>query len=600
MNRGLRIIACLLALCLHDAAPVAGQTPRIGGPSMPTAVQAMIPCMGLTAPDQGQTTSAVGQATPTGQTTPMPAKQGATQPKREFRGGWIQVVNGQLQGLTTAEAQARLLAQVDALRAAGCNAVVFQVRPACDALYASALEPWSRYLTGTQGQAPTPYWDPLAFMVTACHERGMELHAWINPYRALTSLGHGLAAGHVAKEHPDWTVTYGNQLLLDPALAECRDHICRVVQDIVSRYDVDGIHLDDYFYPYPTAGTEYPDSASYARYGQGFASRADWRRDNVNRLIRQLHQTVRSTKPWVKLGVSPFGIYRNAGSDPDGSATQGLQDYDDLYADVLLWVKQGWVDYLIPQIYWQIGHPVADYATLVDWWARHAGGRPLYIGQSVMNTVQNADPDNPQSHQLRHKMRLQRAYPRQIQGSCQWYAAALADNPGNYRDVLAQEYHRYPALQPLYAHIDSIAPGRVSRLKATWTAEGYCLTWQAPRLPRSKSRSKSTTQGRARDGVHASPEGSNAQNPQQGPAALPLLTDEEKDLELSRATQYVVYRFDRQEPIRLDDPSHIVAITRQTQLLLPYQDGRTTWRYVVTALDRLHNESLPVTRRVKL
>ena len=562
---------------------------------MPTTVQAMIPCMGLEAPDQGQTTSAVGQ-TPTGRTAPMPAKQGATQPKREFRGGWIQVVNGQLQGLTTAEAQARLLAQVDALHAAGCNAVVFQVRPACDALYASALEPWSRYLTCTQGQAPTPYWDPLAFMVAACHERGMELHAWINPYRALTSLGHGLAAGHVAKEHPDWTVTYGNQLLLDPALEECRDHICRVVQDIVSRYDVDGIHLDDYFYPYPTAGTEYPDSASYARYGQGFASRADWRRDNVNRLIRQLHQTVRSTKPWVKLGVSPFGIYRNNAdgkNNKNGSKTAGLQNYDDLYADVLLWARQGWVDYLIPQIYWAIGHPAADYATLVDWWAQHTGGRPVYIGQSVMNTVQNADPDNPQSHQLRHKMRLQRAYPRQIQGSCQWYAAALADNPGNYRDALAREYHRYPALQPTYPQMDSIAPGRVTRLKAGWTADGYLLTWTVPRTPSAKGATRRT--------AHTQTAG-NGQAAASSQAITPTapLTEQEKRAELDRAVQYVVYRFGPKETVRLDDPSHIVAITRNTRLLLPYQDGRTTWRYVVTALDRLQNESLPTSRKVKL
>ena len=300
------------------------------------------------------------------------------------------------------------------------------MRPEADALYASQLEPWSRFLTGVQGQAPDPYWDPMQFMIEECHKRGMEFHAWINPYRVKTSLKNQLAPTHVYNIHPEWFVTYGDQMYFDPALPESRRHICMVITDILSRYDVDAIHMDDYFYPYPQKGLDFPDDASFARYGGGFSSKADWRRSNVNVLIKKIHETVRELKPWVKFGVSPFGIYRNERTDPLGSKTNGLQNYDDLYADVLLWAREGWIDYNIPQIYWQVGHPVADYETLVKWWAKNTENRPLFIGQSVMNTVQNADPQNPSMNQLPRKMALQRAY-QTIGGSCQWPASAVVE-----------------------------------------------------------------------------------------------------------------------------------------------------------------------------
>ena len=252
-----------------------------------------------------------------------------------------------------------LINQLNSLQGAGINAIIFQVRPEADALYASQYEPWSRFLTGVQGKVPEPYWDPMQFMIEECHKRGMEFHAWINPYRVKTSLKNELSPIHIYNSHPEWFVTYGDQLYFDPALPESRNHICKVVTDIVSRYDVDAIHMDDYFYPYPIKGKDFPDDASFARYGGGFSNKADWRRSNVNILIQKIHETVRGLKPWVKFGVSPFGIYRNQKSDPLGSDTNGLQNYDDLYADVLLWARKGWVDYNIPQIYWQIGHPLS-------------------------------------------------------------------------------------------------------------------------------------------------------------------------------------------------------------------------------------------------
>ena len=343
---------------------------------------------------------------------------GSAYPKREFRAAWIQSVNGQFRGMPTEKLKQNLIGQLNSLQKARINAIIFQVRPEADALYASRLEPWSRFLTGVQGKAPEPYWDPMQFMIDECHKRGMEFHAWINPYRTKTTLKSELAPNHVYNIHPEWFVTYGDQLYFDPALPESRRHICMVVSDIVSRYDVDAIHMDDYFYPYPIKGKDFPDDASFARFGGGFSNKGDWRRSNVNVLIKKLHETIREIKPWVKFGVSPFGIYRNESSDPLGSKTKGLQNYDDLYADVLLWAREGWIDYNIPQIYWHIGHPVADYETLVKWWARNTENRPLFIGQSVMNTVQNADPKNPSINQLPRKMALQRAY-QTIGGSCQ-------------------------------------------------------------------------------------------------------------------------------------------------------------------------------------
>ena len=480
-------------------------------------------------------------------------QQQSPYPKREFRGAWIQAVNGQFRGIPTEKLKQTLIDQLNSLQGAGINAIIFQVRPEADALYASQLEPWSRFLTGVQGQAPSPYWDPMQFMIDECHKRGMEFHAWINPYRVKTSLKSELSPNHLYNIHPEWFVTYNNQLFFDPALPESRRHICMVVADIVSRYDVDAIHMDDYFYPYPAKGMDFPDDASFARYGGGFTNRADWRRSNVNILIQKIHETIRGLKPWVKFGISPFGIYRNEKNDPLGSKTNGLQNYDDLYADVLLWARNGWVDYNIPQIYWQIGHPAADYETLVKWWAKNTENRPLFIGQSVMNTIQNADPKNPSMNQLPRKMALERAY-QTIGGSCQWPASAVVENAGKYRDALVQEYHKYPALVPVFDFMDDKAPGKVRKVKKVWTEDGYMLFWTPPKA---------------------------------------------KD-EMDRAVQYVVYRFGDKEKVNIDDASHIVAVTRNNFYKLPYKDGKNKYRYVVTTLDRLHNESKSVSKKVKL
>lgn len=476
-------------------------------------------------------------------------------PKREFRGAWIQIINGQFEGMSRDQMQANLTHQLNVLQQCGINAIMFQVRGEADAMYPSPYEPWSRFLTGRQGTAPNPYWDPLAWMITECHKRGMELHAWINPFRAKTKGTKELALNHPYVKHPERFFEYDGLYLFDPGLNENRRYICQIAADIVRRYDVDGIHMDDYFYPYPVAGMTIPDQATYITHKNGIDNVDDWRRYNVNLFMEMMHDSIRAVKPWVKFGVSPFGIYHNVqpGSNIPGSNTRGLQNYDNLYADVLYWINKGWVDYNIPQIYWEIGHKAADYEELIKWWSRFAGGRPLFIGQDVERTVRAADLKNPQRNQMSAKFGLQRSL-RGIQGSCLWYSAAVVRNEGNYATALQKNYHRTPALQPLFPFIDDEAPGKPRKLKTMWMPNGYYLFWTAPK----------GTQ------------------------------------EMDVARNYVVYRFEQGERIDLFNPEHIVAITPQTFYRLPYENGRKKAGYVVTALDRLQNESKAVKKKVKL
>ena len=385
------------------------------------------------------------------------APSGNAYPKREFRAAWIQAVNGQFRGIPTEKLKQTLVGQLNSLQGAGINAIIFQVRPEADALYASQHEPWSRFLTGTQGQMPSPMWDPMQFMIEECHKRNMEFHAWLNPYRASTAGNTRFADSHIYNKHPEWFVTYNKQILFDPGLPESRQFICRVVRDIVSRYDIDAIHMDDYFYPYPVAGMPFPDDKSFQKYGlnKGYkvSQRAEWRRENVNKLIREIKRTILLSKPWVRFGISPFGIYRNKKSTPDGSGsnTNGLQNYDDLYADVARWVKEGWIDYNIPQIYWEIGHPAADYITLIQWWNKNATreGTHLYIGQNVARTMK--------ADQLTRKMLYERSLSK-VKGNCFWPANEILWNNKGVADSLKQNYHRYPALIPAYTHLHNRAP----------------------------------------------------------------------------------------------------------------------------------------------
>lgn len=471
-------------------------------------------------------------------------------PKREFRGAWIQAVNGQFKGMSEAEMKKYLVDMLDNLQKVNVNAVIFQVRVEGDALYESRFEPWSRFLTGVQGKSPG--WDPLAFMVDECHKRNMELHAWINPYRALTKSTKSVATNHPSARRPADFVKYDGMLFFNPALQSNRDHICGIVRDILYRYDVDGLHIDDYFYPYPAAGKEFDDDEHFKK--SEATDKKTWRRENVNHLIYQLHRTVREVKPWVKFGVSPFGIYRNGKSWEFGSKTNGLQCYDDLYADVLYWIEQGWIDYCIPQVYWEIGHKAADYEELVQWWAKHATNRPLYIGQDVQRTVKAKDAGSSTGNQQVEKYELQRAQAN-VQGSCFWDAKSAADNVDGYRDYLANGIYRYPALMPACNFMDNKAPDKVKGVGLVEDGNSNVLVWV-------------------------------------------LNKKSDKDV-MNAPHRFVVYCFDKNEKVNLNDPTKIMTITSKPFYKLP-KDMKGKYTFVVTVLDRVQNESKGVKCKVEL
>lgn len=460
-------------------------------------------------------------------------------PKREFRGGWMHTVyQGQYAQKGSHELQEYLKDQLDKLKAAGVNAVLFQVRPSADTFYPSKLEPWSRFIT-KNGNAPSPYWDPLQFMIDESHKRGMELHAWLNPYRVTTSPDEKLAPAHIYHKEPWRFVTYkgDNKMYFDPGLPENRLFIEDVVMDIVTRYDVDGIHFDDYFYPYPAKGIDFPDQASYAKYGNGMAL-GDWRRKNVDLLIEEIHNKIAASKPWVRFGVSPFGIWRNKKTDPRGSDTNGLQNYDALYADVLLWSEKGWIDYLLPQLYWELEHKAASTAVLADWWNENAGPRHMYYGQDVNNIMKHKDlAPSTENTQLRHKVQLSRSLPN-VQGNCWWPAYAITANQGGVADSLANDLQSTIALVPEYPWISNNRPKSVVNAKYT---KGE-ISWEVAPAKNSAD----------------------------------------------DAVKYVVYRFDKDVKPDFKNPAAIEAVTWQNNY-----KPTTSGDYYITALSRVNNESLP-------
>ncbi|MCB5170278.1 family 10 glycosylhydrolase [Streptomyces bambusae] len=314
----------------------------------------------------------------------------------EFRGMWIASVLNvdwpSRTGLSAARQRAELTALLDTAVKRRLNAVVLQVRPTADALWPSEFEPWSQWLTGVQGRDPG--WDPLGTAVAEAHARGLELHAWFNPYRVANHTDPSrLVSWHPARRRPDWTVAYGGKLCYNPGLPEVRAFVQDAMLDAVERYPVDAVHWDDYFYPYPVAGQTFDDEDAYREYGGAFESRAAWRRHNTDALVEEMSWRIAQVRPGTRFGISPFGIWRNKGDDPEGSDTTGLSAYDELHADTRRWVREGWLDYVTPQVYWHIGNRAADYAVLVPWWARTVRGTgvDLYVGEALYRS----DPDSP-------------------------------------------------------------------------------------------------------------------------------------------------------------------------------------------------------------
>jgi uncharacterized lipoprotein YddW (UPF0748 family) len=336
------------------------------------------------------------------------------------------------------------------------NAVIVQVRPAADAFYPSVYEPWSQWLTGKQGRTPFPYYDPLQFMIEETHKRGMEFHAWCNPYRAVYEIARSsVSPGHITHVHPEWFLSYGGTRYFDPGNKEVQRYVLQVIRDIVHRYDIDAIHFDDYFYPYRIAGLDFPDDASYLKYGNGM-SREDWRRSNVDSIILALGKMIREEKEYCKFGISPFGVWRNRARDPEGSDTRaGQTNYDDLYADILLWLRNGWIDYVAPQLYWEFGQKAVPFEVLLDWWGRHEYGRQCYIGLGIFRAGSNAAWRD--RTQLTRQLQAVRDDP-QVQGVVYFSSKSFERNPNGWNDSLQQNYYRYPALVPPMKWIDSIKP----------------------------------------------------------------------------------------------------------------------------------------------
>ena len=315
-------------------------------------------------------------------------------PLKEFRGIWIATVNNidwpSAPGLPVEVQKKELRELIERIEQLNLNAVILQVRPAADALYLSKTEPWSYFLTGKQGLAPSPFFDPLAFAIELCHSKGMELHAWFNPFRVRNNGYYQLAPGSFAAKNPKYIHSFDNKLFLDPGIPQVRNHIVKVIMEVVRKYDIDAIHFDDYFYPYPIRGQKYPDAKTFSQYGKGFYPKrlSDWRRENINRFIEALHDSIKSVKPSVKLGISPFGVWRNKSDDPNGSpGVKGTTSYDHLYADVYKWLASDWIDYIIPQLYWEQGNRFGDFTVLAKWWNDHCFGKPLYLGQALYKST---------------------------------------------------------------------------------------------------------------------------------------------------------------------------------------------------------------------
>jgi len=481
---------------------------------------------------------------------------GAIPPKREFRAVWVATVENidwpSKKGLPIADQQREINEMFDLYQKTNLNAVVVQIRSAADAFYARGTEPWSEWLTGKQGLAPEPFYDPLDFMIGQAHSRGLEFHAWFNLDRATFGKTASVAPSNIIYQKPDWMLYYGGRKLFNLGLPAVRSYIAGIVANVVRQYDVDGIHFDDYFYPYTIAGQVLNDDPTFMAYNPGNLNKADWRRDNVTRLVTELRDSIRASKPWVKFGISPFGIWKNQSSDPEGSATNGGQSYYELYADTRQWARDGLIDYIVPQVYFSSEFGRAPYKTLVEWWTRNAGRSHLYIGQGAYRVGRGSerDPGWGRATEFPGQMRYNRQQPA-VQGSIFFSAKNLKQNPLAIRDSLQADFYRYPALVPAMPWLDSVPPLPPHDLKMASTPDGIELFWQHP--------------AEASDG--------------------------------DEAHAYLVYRFEgTRSRLRLNDPRCIITrcSAETTRYVDQTADPKKRYVYAITALDRLNNESKEV------
>lgn len=476
-------------------------------------------------------------------------------PKREFRGVWVATVTNidwpSKPGLSVDQQQEELISILDQHQKNGINAIMLQIRPTADAFYAKSRELWSHWLMGKQGLAPANGFDPLAFAIKEAHARGMELHAWFNPYRATMNATAITNPEHITNKRPDLFYTYGGQKLFDPGMPEVQSYIVQVILDVVKGYDIDGVHFDDYFYPYRIAGQVIKDSTTFAKYNNGFKKIDDWRRNNVDVLIKTVNDSVHYYKKHVKFGVSPFGIWRNFSEDTLGSKTNGLSNYGELYADSRKWIKEGWVDYINPQIYFSFSRAAAPFGVLLNWWSNNTYGRHLYIGQAAYlmhNGLTKKEPAWANLSEIPNQIRAIRVN-NQVQGSIFFSSKSLSTVAKSLADTLRNDLYKYPALPPQMPWLDDVMPNEPLHLTAETQKEGVSLKWLKPL--------------KAKDGETAS--------------------------------GYVVYRFNDGEKISILNPKNVLKIRFEdfTFYLDTTTEKGKKYTYVVTALDRIKNESEP-------
>ena len=480
----------------------------------------------------------------------------AQQPKREMRAVWIATVANidwpSQRNLTTKAQRDEMRSMLDGLAKNNINAIVMQIRPTADAFYPSALEPWSNWLTGKQGVRPNPFYDPLQFIIEEAHKRCIDVHVWLNPYRVTNSENLNiLNKNHLYFKNKELFLKYGDKYYFNPGLDETREFLNPVVEDVVERYDIDAIHFDDYFYPYRVAGEEFPDEATFRANPRGFApnQKDDWRRNNVNMVISELQKTIKSIKPWVEFGISPFGVWRNDNVDPRGSATKaGVQNYDDLYADILKWLKEGTIDYVAPQLYWEIGKKVADYSVLAKWWSNNSFGKNLYIGlyASQLGST-DANPAWRKGNELCRQLALNKNYP-QIDGAVYFSAKPFLKNKQGLNDSLQANYYKYPALCPINRNINSGPSAQPQNIRIL------------------------------KDGTEAF-----------------LVWDEVKEEGGYQTAYYIVYAFKGKKVGDLNDPANIIVRTTENCIDLRELDrkfhGYNT--FVVTSVNKFKQESIP-------
>lgn len=409
---------------------------------------------------------------------------------REFRGVWVaSVVNvnwPSRAGLPIVRQQSELRAILQRAHDLHFNAVLLQVRPACDALYPSTLEPWSEYLTGRMGKAPEPLWDPLKMAVTEAHALGLELHAWFNPFRARFNSGLGPASrDHISVKRPHLVRRAGLHLWLDPGESDVREHVSRVILDVVHRYDIDGVHLDDYFYPYPESGRElpFPDERSWNRYRRsgGRLDRNDWRRFSIDTFVQSISRSIHQEKPWVRFGISPFGIWRPG----NPASIKGMDAYQVLYADSRKWIREGWLDYIAPQLYWPIQSREQSFPSLLRWWAdQNPVGHRIFAGMDATRIGQDRN-----AGEILAQIGVTRKLAG-VDGIVLWNCRALAENRGGLGELLTRQAFSAPALPPSFPWLSTNPPPAPelsiggdeggTRLQVTWKpAENAAIRWYA-------------------------------------------------------------------------------------------------------------------------